>query len=274
MTRRSAVIALPAGFAWAADQWWDKKEASTWTGKDVQKIMSKSPWAHEVTVDMGGGPSAPNMSGGGGGRGGRGGGMGGGGMDSGMGGMGGGGRASGGGGMGGGGMDGGGGMGGGGMDGGGMGGGMPQIKATVRWESAAIIQDALKRQLPESAKGHYLISVNGLPTMGMGGPGGPGGADRGGKQGPPDPAQMEERRKRMMEGLKLNTELQRKGKDPIKPANVFQQRGNILLFLFPEGGDPISADDKEVVFLCKMGRMQVKSKFVPKEMMYKGKLAV
>jgi hypothetical protein len=147
---------------------------------------------------------------------------------------------------------------------------MPQVKATVRWESASIIQDAMKRQLPEAAKGHYLVSVSGMPMMGMmgGGPGGPPGA------APPDPAQMEERRKRMMEGLKQNTELQRKGKDPIKPAQVVPQRGNMLLFLFPQGSDPIDADDKEVTFLCKLGRMQVKSKFVLKDMMYKGKLAV
>src|SRR5580692_7420975 len=93
-----------AGLAlWAADIW--VKPYTEWTDKDVQKIMSDSPWAKKVTVTFeagrggGGGGTAPGKSrpggpeggaqsldpgdggggGGGGGRGGRGGGGGGGG---------------------------------------------------------------------------------------------------------------------------------------------------------------------------------------------------
>src|SRR5947209_7229477 len=60
---------------------------------------------------------------------------------------------------------------GGGMGGGGMGRGRGRegrqsaesFKATIRWESAKPILEALKTPLPEAFADHYVISVSGLP---------------------------------------------------------------------------------------------------------------
>jgi hypothetical protein len=58
----------------AAD-FWQTKKYSEWSGKEVNKILTDSPWAHPVEVVLGGGGGgAPGGGGGGGGRGGRGGG--------------------------------------------------------------------------------------------------------------------------------------------------------------------------------------------------------
>jgi hypothetical protein len=203
--------------------------------------------------------------------------------------MGGGGMGGGGGDMGGdmGGMGGGGGMGsGGGM---GMGGGgapsMPQIKAVVRWETAAPVLQATKSKWPDAVAGNYLITVTGLPMMG-GGPGGRGPRppqgqqfQAGGGQAPPPQQQQmnpEERRRMMQERLKDATRLERKGKDPIAPSEVrmgqAQDGSAVMMFLFMKGSQPIEPADKEVTFLTQMGPLGVKAKFPLKDMIVNGKL--
>jgi hypothetical protein len=157
--------------------------------------------------------------------------------------------------------------GGGGMDGGGMGGGggapsMPQFKALVRWETAAPILQASKRQLPEAVTWHYMISVTGLPLMAGGrGP-------RGGQQAPPQQFQAvdpQDRQRMMQERLKDSTRLERKGKDPIAPSEVKVGQAadgtSIMMFLFPKGSQPIEASDKEVTFITQLGPLGVKAKF-------------
>src|SRR6185312_4383430 len=92
-------ILLLSGLALTAAEFWSKP-SSEWSDKDLQKMMSNSPWAHTESVPMsgptppsvGGGrgpvddtaapaPQSEGRGGGGGGRGGRGGGGGGGGSD-------------------------------------------------------------------------------------------------------------------------------------------------------------------------------------------------
>lgn len=186
-------------------------------------------------------------------------------------------------------MGGGGGMGGGeGMGGGGMGGGggapsMPQVKATVRWETAAPLLQTGRSKFPEDAiAGHYLISVTGLPGGGMGrgrrGGGPPVQQFQGGQGQPGQPGMMdpEERRRAMQERLKEVTRLERKGKDPIAPDRVETgQAGDgttRMVFLFPKTSQPIEPGDKEVTFVTQMGPFGVKAKFPLKDMMVKGKL--
>src|SRR2546426_6313130 len=91
------ITVLGGMLVWAADSW-RNKQPSGWTEDEVTKIVSNSPWAHEVTVTLGSAADGTGGRRGGGGWGESGGGPGGGRM-------------------------GGGGMGGGGMAGGGMGGG-------------------------------------------------------------------------------------------------------------------------------------------------------
>jgi hypothetical protein len=218
----------------SADVW--SKKPSEWSDKDIQRILTRSPWAKEATVALnqagGGMDSAPG--------GGRGGGMGGppGGMDGPP----------------------GGGMGGppGGMDGPGMGSGAPQLHAVVRWESALPIRLALKKE-DEPRQDQYLITVTGFPKIG-------GRQPDGGSQ--PVSAQAQNR-------MKESARLERKGKDPIpaSSAEMAETGGaRIMQFTFRAGVDPILAQDKEVQFVASIGPMQIKAKFTLKEMVYEGKL--
>ena len=82
--RVSFVLLLTSTLLWAGD-FWEDKEFTQWSDKDVEKLMTNSPWAKQVTValSMGGRGGRGGMSGRGGGRGsggGRGGRGGGGGM--------------------------------------------------------------------------------------------------------------------------------------------------------------------------------------------------
>jgi len=92
--RSAGVIALiSASAVLLAGEFWQDKQPSDWTEKEIQRLVTKSPWAKEAILTMGGGHMGQMDKGGGGiGGGGRGmGGMGGGGGMGGPGGMGGGG---------------------------------------------------------------------------------------------------------------------------------------------------------------------------------------
>lgn len=235
---------------------WQQKPPAEWSDKDCLKLMSKSPWAKETTLS--GGPTRqPGMgrmevdpSQGAPGPGEQ--------IGSGLerqGGGGGGGRGGGRGGMGGGEM-------------GGGGGGMPPAmpKANVRWESAAPYQEAMKKMHAEGAsaadlEGFYVITVTGL-KLGLGGRGG----------NAPSVEQMARARERM----KDQTQLTRKGKDPINCAKVDgtpSPEGTTLRFYFPRS-EPIVLEDKDVQFETRMGPMELKTKFAIKEMQWNGKLAI
>lgn len=165
---------------------------------------------------------------------------------------------------------------------GGPGGGapsMPQFKALVRWETAGPVLQAGKRKLPDSAAGHYLVSVSGLPMMGGGGGRGmrpPQQQFQAGAQGPPGQMDPQERQRMMQERLKESTRLERKGKDPIGPDQVQVGQApdgtSIMMFMFPKASQPIEAADKEVIFITQMGPLGVKAKFLLKDMMVKGQL--
>ena len=181
-------------------------------------------------------------------------------MGGGMGGMGGGGAMGGGGGMG----TGGGMAGGGGMPGGG-GAAAPQMpKASVRWESAPVYREAMKKLKAEGAtdadvEGFYVITVTGL-RLGMGG--------RAGNS--PTVEQLGRARER----LKEMTSLVIKGRERIAPARVDgtpSPEGTTLRFYFPRS-EEISLDDKEVLFETHMGPMELKTKFALKDMVVNGKL--
>jgi hypothetical protein len=220
LTRREALVGIGlaaplAALGFAAGEFWDEKQPGGWTDKEVQRMLTKSPWAKEADMDMDPGDM--------GGRG-----MGGRGM--------------------------GGPMGGRGMEGPGGRGGM-ESRAVVRWESAEPIREAGKSKLPREASGSYLIRISGLamlssiaPTLGSEG----------------------------LETLKQNTFLQRKGRSPVAPSYItvpFDEAG-VMLFYFPANADPISVQDREVVFQTKLEMIKIKAKFSPKDMLYKGKLAL
>src|SRR4051812_1909623 len=214
MKRVCTIIGLTPLLLLAGDFWQDK-EPSDWTGKDVKRMLTKSPWAKDASVSGGmneiSGPRSMDASSAAGGGRRAGGGGGGGGITGGspMGG--------GGGGRGGGGAEGpamGGGMGGSDTPGGG-GGGRTAPKVTVRWESATPEREAaVKEEYPYAkfvadwSRDFYVVTVSGLPMMG-----------RHRSEGVAAqaaaalPTEVESRMKEV-------TSLQSKDKDPVAPARV------------------------------------------------------
>lgn len=114
------------------------------------------------------------------------------------------------------------------------------------------------RKTALTPEGHYRISVTGLPLAGRSEGNGPD-------------------RSELLNRLAQLTDLERKGKDSIACARVEMSEAddsNSLMFEFDPGSSPIRAEDKEITFNTKLGPLQVKAKFVLKEMMFEGKLAL
>ena len=133
--------------------------------------------------------------------------------------------------------------------------GLPSFIATIRWESALPIQQALSRSSDGRAinpsEKEYVIAVLGLPL--------PGGAN-----------QTDDVREQLL----AYTKLIRKGKDPVAPSEVKINASNAageVRFYFPKK-EPISLDDKEVTFETQLGKMRLEQKFRLKDMTFKGKL--
>jgi len=240
---------------------WNKKEPSDWSSEEIDKLVTRSPWAKQVTASSaqlsrpyggGAGTGDPGMGGGGGGMGYPGGGY----------------PGGGGGGMGypGGGMGGRGGMG---RRGGGQ---MPiSYTATVRWESAKPVQEALKGSLPEALAKDYVISVSGVPALQQG--------RQRDDDGDTTTTVSKGLSDELLDRIKNLTYLEPKGKSPAQPSVVM--KGAIsssgmptLLFGFPREEMPLTADDREVSFTTQLGRIEVKTKFNLKDMMYHKELAL
>ena len=259
-----ALLVLLSGAGLRAADFWEKKEYKQWKPKDVHKMLTKSPWAQNVSLDamrmrrgafedIEGGPTQdpgargnPDQSQGGGG------GFGGGSVGSG----GGSGAPS----------------GGPGFSGPGLGGrrpgagrrGPPPIKLTVRWASAlpvkqAIIRSRYRGDFEESEKDkqllnmkdeQYVVLLSGLPS-------------------------------RMARGLQRNTDrikqmtvLHRKKKDPIAAASVevLPRDQFVEIFLFFPRAEAIALEDKDVELRTEVGPFKIKRKFKLKNMVYNDKL--
>src|SRR5258708_3408592 len=239
-------------FLLVAEEFWVKKPFTEWSVKDATKLLQNSPWSHEVSVG-----GAMPMEGGSAGGGRRGGGGRGGNND--MGGMATGGTDWGGGGAGG--RRGGGGAGYPSEAGVGPGGGSMMLR--VRWQSALPIREAIVvTQLgPEKAdsdqakkflnqvSSEYIVAVVGLPPA----------LDR-----VPD---------EQLNQLAKGAVLQRKDKDPIEAGSVQRipgEKGSVAFF-FPKTS-AITLEDKEVEFVSKVARIEVRRKFKLKDMMVGDKL--
>jgi hypothetical protein len=250
--RTAGIIALISGSAiLLAGDFWQEKQPSDWTDKEVQKLQTKSPWAKDVVLPSAGGgagqtgspdlsapimgssPTAgglPRMS------------QAEAGADLDRGAMG---RPA-------------------GREGAG-GANFALGKVVVRWESAAPLRDAATRsgsaknakKVAEWVQGFYVVTVSGLPSGRSGAGVGMAGADS-------------ERTDRM----KAATALKIKGKGALPPARIETSatpEGRSISFLFPRAA-ALSLDDKEVVFETVVGPSQIKVKFSLKDMLYHGKL--
>ena len=265
---RRRILMLAAGAAvqpWlrlyaGGSDFWNKKEPAEWSSDEIDKLVTKSPWAKEITVsaaaaNRGYGSSDPGAgSPGGGGYPGGGGGY-----------------PGGGGGYPGGGMGGGRGMG---YPGGGRRGGMPSgvtYRATIRWESAKPVQEALKNPLPQSMANDYVISVSGVPVLSSG--------RQRSDDGDTDTQVSKGLSDEVLDRIKSLTYLEPKGKAPAQPGTV--EKGPItssgmptLMFGFPRDVLPLSAEDREVSFTTQFGRLEIKTKFNLKDMLYRKELAL
>jgi len=212
-----------AASAWAKDVW-NEKKPSEWTEEDIQQILTKSPWAKDAsifdTAAHKGLSTAP---------------LGGGlsrrraGTSSTAGNR----RPS--------------------------GGSSNAWSATVRWDSALPIRDALKAPKTPDVDGNYMIALVGdIPGVGV-----PSDDD--------DPAERQQK----LSFLKETTRLERKD-DPlelqrVKIAPRTPQSPAGTLFYFSRVF-PITAEDKQVTFVTKVGPLEVKCKFTLREMLYRGNL--
>ena len=240
----------------AAD-FWKVKKYKDWKPKEVQKMLTKSPWAKDANVRF----SMQSLSG-------KGRGSGGSASDSGQRspiGGGGGGFGGGGGGGGGGGAGGGGGFGGGG-GGGGFGGGgrgRPQLKVSIRWASALPIKQAIIRSRHEGDfeetdqdKTHltqiekqYVVTVSGLPSR-------------------------MERFLQNTDHIKQATTLKRKKNATIQAQSVeiVPREQFIELYFFFSRSKPILVNEKNVEFKMELGPFKIKRKFKLKDMVFNDKL--
>ncbi len=292
MYPRNLIQLIIAGAACAAmllaSDFWKTKDSTQWTDDEVNKILTSSPWAKEMTVT----PQQSGMGRRGGGRrggfgfpgggigfpGGRGGGYPGGGYPGG----------------GGGGYP-GGGSGGGGYPSGGQGddgSNTGPMHVTVRWESALPVQQALVRQAGTSApppenksasdanQKYYVISVLGL-RMPMRRNRSYNDDDQNQNQTSEDNDRGSSRQNQnnndaLRSELLDAAQLTPKGKRTVYPDDVqFDGPGGVngIRFLFPRKAG-ISPSDKEVDFVLEVRRIKVEEKFHLNEMQYEGKLAL
>jgi hypothetical protein len=275
LSRRRLFLLAGAGWtAWlplgaTTGDFWNKKAPADWTSEEIDRLISKSPWAKTIKAQYA--PGAGNNGEGGGYPGGNGTGNGG-GYPGGTGGgyPGGTGRSRGGigiPGIGGIGIPGIGGMGRPRGNGGGAprGGATSPYEGTVRWESARPVIDAMKSPLPEAFEGRYVISVSGIPLMG-------GHSTSTGE----DDDSLRRQELDDLDRLKGLSSLQPKGRDTVQAGVVTRQvgAGSSFLFGFSREMLPLDARDTEIVFTTQLGRLLVKAHFLPKEMQYHGELAV
>jgi hypothetical protein len=238
---------------------WQKTDPSQWTDEDVYQILNNSPWSKPSKIKVSSKnsgsyrdqfPGSSNPSGSSSGQ-----------MPTGMGGMG---RHGMGGGM-----------------GRGSGGGTPPpppsgsnsdpSQVTIQWQSALPVRLAAAKKSGGRVDAasyepldEYVIAVIGLPLRYIGG-------HSASLDSAPTNDSDEERR--LAEGLKSATSLRRPGHDPLVPTKVDLNQGldGRILFYFSKA-DPITAQDKSVELHVAMGSMELRKKFILKEMEYQDKL--
>jgi hypothetical protein len=249
--RRVFKLASGAGIAgWtrlyaASPDFWNKKEPSQWSSEEIKQLTTQSPWAKDITAQFSaadgspyGGGYPPGAGGPNNGAGNAGGGVPSVGIP---------------------------GIGGGGMGGGRQRGGPVEVAhGIVRWESSKVILDALKTPIPDAFAEHYVISVTGVPLD-------PTARRRGQDNDAPHTTNE------LLEGLKSVTALEPKNGRGAQPG-VVQMGGRSgyasILFGFSKDLLNLKPDDREVNFSTQFGHAPLRAKFVLKEMMYHGELAL
>lgn len=130
------------------------------------------------------------------------------------------------------------------------------LSVVVTWQSALPLYDALHDKLPASLLGHYVIGVKDLPIV----------VDAGPERESPE---------QLLDWLKNSATLKAKSRDAVQCGVVTTAReGSLLLFGFLRELMPLAANDKEVIFTLDTNQLALKTRFEPREMIYKGELAL
>jgi len=245
MKKICASLFVLGASVWAAD-FWQVKPFTDWSDKDVQKMLTNSPWAKSIGVNVSG-PSAVTAGGSGSAPAGAGRGAGGVGQEgtpiSEQGGRGGRGTLS-------------------------PPDAPPDVVADVvlRWQSALPIKQALARlkygaEAGSSAEAkemlgrqdsNFVIVASGEPLRSM----------------------LRGNLEAVKAAVLGKTMLLRKGKNPIQPSDIqvnAAARSFEIYFAFPRTPE-VTAEDKELEFVTKIGDLSLRSKFQLRSMMLNGKL--
>ena len=127
---------------------------------------------------------------------------------------------------------------------------------TITWESAQPLFDALRYQIPADFANHYVIGVKDLPILVDAGP-------------------QRESSEQLVDWLKNSATLRVKSRDVVEAGVVTTTRGgSMVLFGFLKELLPLSVNDREVLFTLDTNQLAIRAKFDPKEMIYRGKLAL
>lgn len=123
-------------------------------------------------------------------------------------------------------------------------------KGVVTWESAKPLREAFKTPLPRVFANSFVIGVDGVPLGSYRNP----------------------------YALRQFTLLRGKGraKWTVRPTVVRELVRNsvVYAFGFPRAAAPIDPDTAEIVFEAQFGRWMIQTKFKPKDMLYRGQLAL
>lgn len=129
---------------------------------------------------------------------------------------------------------------------------LAEFKAMVRWESARPVRLAMGIEEDAADRHPYVISLIGFPLL---------------KADVPN----------ALVPLRWATRLERAGKERLRATSIeLHEKGGILAFVFTFDGqaDPITVDDREVLFVTRLGSMNLRVKFTLRDMMFERKLAV
>jgi len=132
-------------------------------------------------------------------------------------------------------------------------------RATVRWDSALPVREAMKTAKSPDANKNYIIALVGdIPGVSV----------------PADDDEPAER-ERKLDILKEGTRLDRRD-DPlqlqrvkISPRTPLSPAGTLYYF---SREFPLTPEDKQVTFVTKVGPLEVKCKFTLRDMLYRGNL--
>src|SRR5262249_35546221 len=130
-------------------------------------------------------------------------------------------------------------------------------KGTIRWASAAPVMEALKPEFPENFADHYVITLSGFAWP------------------PRDEERSEEKALDELEQVTfLKTERGRSAQPALVEKPISSAGSGNILFGFIKDSLRIEAEDRDVLFTTRLGRSPLEVKFTPKEMQYRGKLAL